>query len=77
MAEVNAAVRARAGSEFDYLDVGGALLTSTGVPDAGYFTDDGIHMNARGYSVWNGIVDRWLKPTAPTEKSGEKLLETS
>jgi lysophospholipase L1-like esterase len=72
MAEINAAVRARAGQEFDYLDVGAALLSPSGQPDADYFADDGLHMNARGYSVWNGIVGRWLDPDAPQQKVADR-----
>lgn len=77
MAEINAAVRAKAGREFDYLDVGGALLSPSGQPDADYFTDDGLHLNARGYSVWNAIVDRWLKPEAPAQKVADRGGATS
>ena len=59
------------------VDVGGALLTPSGRPDTDYFTVDGLHMNARGYSVWNGIVDRWLKPAAPVEKVADRGAATS
>lgn len=62
MAAVNAAVRARAGTAFDYLDVGGALIGAGGQPDSRYFGPDGLHMNPRGYALWNGIVERWLAP---------------
>jgi lysophospholipase L1-like esterase len=77
MEAVNAAVRAKAGRAFDYLDVAAPLLKASGEPDAHLFTVDGLHMNARGYSVWNGIVDRWLKPEAPAQKVADKGVATS
>jgi len=76
MAAVNAAMRAQAGKGFDYLDVAGALLTAAGEPDADLFSD-GLHLNARGYSLWNGIVERWLKPSVPVEKVAQKAVASS
>ncbi|RVT94385.1 GDSL-type esterase/lipase family protein [Sphingomonas crocodyli] len=63
MTEVNHAMAARAGaaSGFDYLDVASAMLTKEGKPDASLFGLDGLHMNARGYAVWTGAVEAWLK----------------
>ncbi|TZG24752.1 lipolytic enzyme [Sphingomonas montanisoli] len=63
MVEVNRAMAARAGQAagFDYLDVASAMLTKEGKPDAGLFGLDGLHMNARGYAVWTGAVEAWLK----------------
>jgi lysophospholipase L1-like esterase len=61
MAQVNAAVAARARAEkFDYLDVGTILLARDGLPDASLFRPDGLHMNARGYQRWTGLVDAYL-----------------
>ena len=31
-------------------------------PDPQFFGSDGLHMNPRGYALWNGIVERWLTP---------------
>lgn len=60
MAEINAAVAARAGKDFDYLDVGTALLAPDGLPDAQLFRPDGLHMNPRGYARWTRLVSIWL-----------------
>lgn len=70
MATVNAQMRARSanGGAFDYLDVGSALLTREGAPGRQYFTPDGLHLNARGYALWTGIVDSYLKPAAPASR---------
>ena len=66
MAHVNAAVAARAKAEgFDYLDVGTVLLARDGLPDASLFRPDGLHMNARGYQRWTGLVDNWLDHLPP------------
>lgn len=63
MSAANAAIKARAsGIGFDYLDVGGTLLTVDGRPDAQYFGMDGLHLNARGYDRWTAIIDRYLQP---------------
>lgn len=72
MAQVNAAVAARAKAErFDYLDVGSALLAPDGLPDASLFRADGLHMNPRGYQRWTRIVDDWLDHVAPLANAGQ------
>lgn len=60
MVEVNAIVAARAGKDFDYMDVGKILLAPDGLPDAQLFRPDGLHMNPRGYRLWTQVVDGWL-----------------
>ncbi len=66
MAQVNAAIAARAKAEkFDYLDVGTVLLARDGLPDASLFRPDGLHMNARGYQRWTGLVNAWLDQSLP------------
>ncbi|WP_261936183.1 MULTISPECIES: GDSL-type esterase/lipase family protein [Sphingomonas] len=73
MAQVNAAIAARARAEkFDYLDVGTALLARDGLPDASLFRPDGLHMNARGYQRWTGLVDAYLDHARPVGTSGGK-----
>ena len=60
-------------SGFEYLDVGSSLLAHDGLPDASLFGSDGLHMNPRGYSHWNKLVDGWLDRTemaaAPASRS--------
>jgi lysophospholipase L1-like esterase len=80
MAQVNAAIAARAKAErFDYIDVGAALIAPDGLPDASLFRPDGLHMNARGYQRWTNIVDNWLdrvaRPVALTEKAARSLSD--
>jgi lysophospholipase L1-like esterase len=77
MEEVNAALRAKAGKTFDYLDVSDPLMTDADRPDPSYFRSDGLHMNARGYSIWNTIIERWLKPAPPVEKVAAKTVAAS
>ena len=61
MVAINTAVseQARKGG-FDYLEVGKALLAPDGLPDASLFRQDGLHLNARGYALWNRLVSIWL-----------------
>ncbi|WP_336968911.1 GDSL-type esterase/lipase family protein [Sphingobium aromaticiconvertens] len=68
MMEVNAIVAARAGKDFDYMDVGKVLLAPDGLPDAQLFRPDGLHMNPRGYALWTRLVDAWLD-TLPTPRT--------
>ncbi|WP_298399569.1 GDSL-type esterase/lipase family protein [Sphingobium sp.] len=73
MAQVNAAVASRAQADgFVYLDVGTVLLARDGLPDASLFRPDGLHMNARGYQRWTGLVDAWLDRVAPPHAATEK-----
>lgn len=60
MAQVNAMIAARAGRNFDYMDVGTVLLAADGLPDAALFRPDGLHMNPRGYTLWTRMVHGWL-----------------
>lgn len=69
MDAVNSAVRAKSGpTTFDYLDVGSALLNTDGTPDPKFFTRDGLHMNASGYSLWTAAVDAYLGTTSSATK---------
>jgi lysophospholipase L1-like esterase len=66
LSAVNEAVARRAGAAtFDYLDVSHALLAPDGLPDASLFRPDGLHMNPRGYALWNALVEEWLDRAAP------------
>lgn len=59
----NAAIQTHAGEgAFDYLDVGHALMTVNGAPDAQFYRADGLHLNDQGYQRWTAIIDRYLQP---------------
>jgi lysophospholipase L1-like esterase len=74
MAAVNMTVAARSRvGRFDYLDVGSALLARDGLPDASLFGPDGLHMNARGYSRWNSLVDGWLDRKEMASAAGQSV----
>lgn len=62
MAAVNAEIAARAkeGGQFDYLNVGSALLGAEGRPSDEYFGADHLHMNPRGYALWNAMIETYL-----------------
>jgi len=44
-------------SQLYYVNLATPLLGSDGTPDDSYFIDDQLHLNGRGYAVWNRIVD--------------------
>ncbi|MFW2831148.1 GDSL-type esterase/lipase family protein [Sphingomonas sp. ID0503] len=68
MAAANNMIRAKA-TDFDFLDVGSALVGANGRPDPQYYSRDGLHMNQAGYKKWTTIVDAYLGampgPTQP------------
>ncbi len=52
-----------------YLDTVTPMLTSDGLPDPSIFLEDGLHINAKGYSIWKNVVrqpvlDAWAKSKA-------------
>ena len=61
MSEANTAVAKLAASDerLEYLDTATVLLGDDGRPRPELFLDDGLHLNARGYSLWNEV----LRPT--------------
>jgi lysophospholipase L1-like esterase len=63
MTELNAIVRewARGADRVDFIDVWPAMLGPDGLPKAGIYLDDQLHMNARGYEIWTRIVGAYLQ----------------
>jgi lysophospholipase L1-like esterase len=76
MAEVNGIVAARAGRDFDYVDVGAVLLAPDGLPNAQLFRPDGLHMNPRGYARWTRLVDAWLDARPIPKTAAASLVKT-
>ena len=70
MAAVNVEISARAKSDgqFDYVDVGSALIGAQGRPGEEYFAPDRLHMSPRGYALWSAIIDAYLAGEAPRER---------
>ncbi len=64
MQEVNARVkdRARKDDHLTYVDTATPILGPDGLPRKSLFRPDGLHLNADGYAIWNGI----LKPILST-----------
>ena len=61
---------ARSQPRTEYIDTFTPLLTAAGKPDARWFLDDQLHLNAEAYTVWNKILrpvlNRLLEnPTKP------------
>lgn len=59
----NALVKAEAARMrgVDFIDVATPMLDADGQPHAELFLDDNLHMNARGYALWRGIVAPYLR----------------
>lgn len=48
--------------DVDAIDVFTPMLDAQGRPDTQWFLEDRLHMNARGYALWRGIVAPYLEP---------------
>jgi lysophospholipase L1-like esterase len=42
--------------DYHYIDVAGAMLTSSGYVRDDIFLSDNLHMNAKGYAIWTSII---------------------
>jgi len=64
MQATNAAIEAyaRTDARIDFVDVGTAMLGADGLPIPELFVDDGLHMTAAGYDVWDEILMGALMP---------------
>lgn len=58
MERANRLIEARTTSDptLQFIDVSKAMLSDQGEPIAQLFVEDGIHLSAAGYSLWNAIV---------------------
>jgi lysophospholipase L1-like esterase len=66
MRETNALVRQyiAAHPSLTYVDVFTPMLGSTGIPRDDLFQSDGLHMNAKGYAIWRGLLQPLVSATA-------------
>jgi lysophospholipase L1-like esterase len=49
----------------DYLDVFTPMLSPAGGSRPELFTEDGLHMNTDGYTLWTGVIWAWLDKLPP------------
>jgi lysophospholipase L1-like esterase len=43
-----------------FIDVFHSMLDKEGNPDKSIFLEDGLHMNAKGYVIWQKIIQPYL-----------------
>jgi lysophospholipase L1-like esterase len=43
-----------------FIDVYHAMLDKDGLPIKDIFIEDGLHMNAKGYAIWQKIIQPYL-----------------
>lgn len=48
-------------SYLDYIDVWKPMLDSSGKPRADIFIEDNLHMNAKGYAIWQKVIEPYVK----------------
>ncbi len=51
----------RKDSQLHYADLATPLLTAEGKPDDRFFLEDRLHLNKKGYEVWNRLMDEKLE----------------
>jgi lysophospholipase L1-like esterase len=66
MREANALIRQyiAADPSLTYVDVFTPMLGPTGLPRGELFQSDGLHMNAQGYAIWQGLLQPLVSATA-------------
>lgn len=71
MAGANRAIAAlcEASPVWDFADIATPMLATAGQPgsppDASLFEKDGLHMSAKGYELWKGVLQPWLSRFNP------------
>lgn len=67
MRAANARLRdfAKTDRRLGYLDVHSAMLGDDGQPRRELFEPDGLHLNAKGYELWSGLLVKHSKALAP------------
>ncbi len=45
----------------DYLDIYSRFVDQNGTPRPGFLSDDGVHLANKGYEVWAGAVEEYLR----------------
>lgn len=48
-------------SYLDFIDVWTPMLDSKGNPKADIFIEDDLHMNAKGYEIWQKVIEPYVK----------------
>jgi len=49
---------AQGDSNIHFIDIWTSMLDSDGRPNVNYFSSDSLHMNAAGYQIWNGALQK-------------------
>ena len=44
-----------------YVDIATPMIDIKGKPEESLFLDDGLHLNQKGYDLWNGVLKNYLK----------------
>jgi lysophospholipase L1-like esterase len=52
----------------DYIDIYSAMLNADGQPRGELFLQDKLHMNAKGYALWQTIITPHVMPYAPPDR---------
>ena len=63
MLEVNVAIREflKKKARTSFIDVYHHMLNPDGTPMKEIFIEDDLHMNAKGYTIWQKLIEPYLK----------------
>ena len=63
MSKANLAIQTLAKKNLllDYLDTATPMMGKNGKPMPDLFKNDGLHLNDKGYLIWNKVLKEWLK----------------
>jgi lysophospholipase L1-like esterase len=45
----------------EYLDLFSLFMGHDSAPIKDYLLDDGVHLSNKGYIVWSGAVEEWIR----------------
>jgi len=52
----------------DFLDIDAPMINEEGVPNPDLFLNDGLHLNEKGYAIWNSLLEPLLEKTEEPEE---------
>ena len=69
MREVNRAIEklSKPDKRLAVLDIDAPMIGEDGYPRKELFDDDDLHLNERGYKLWNALLRAFLFPLSPCE----------
>jgi lysophospholipase L1-like esterase len=55
----------RQADNLHFINIYTRMTDNAGYPKREFLDPDGLHINAKGYALWKGIIQQYLSPLAP------------